>query len=99
MGWLTERRGRILCAFREAQQHSIVSMGPLLSMGFTQGINNMAEESRTNGNIDDLAGTFHGVALLDETVVTEDGDTDIVRFQVETHAVNARREFHHLHSC
>ena len=34
----------------------------------------MAEESRTNGNIDDLAGTFHGVALLGETVVPEDGD-------------------------
>ena len=64
----------------------------------TQGIVNMAEESRTNGNIDDFTGTFHGVALLDETVVTEDGDTDVVRLQVETHAANARREFHHL-SC
>ena len=32
--------------------------GALAVDGVTQGIDNTAEESRTNGNIDDLAGTF-----------------------------------------
>ena len=52
-------------------------MGLIPSMGLPQGIDNMAEESRINGNIDDLAGTFHGVALLDETAITEDGDAGV----------------------
>ena len=45
----------------------------------TQGIHNTAKKSRTNGNIDDLAGTFHRVTFLDETIVAEDGNTDAVR--------------------
>ena len=73
--------------------------GALAVDGVTQGIDNMAKESRTNRNIDNLAGIFHSVTLLDEMVITEDGDTDVVRLQVETHATNARREFHHLHGC
>ena len=31
--------------------------------------------TKTNGYTNDLAGTFNGVAFLDETVVTEDEDT------------------------
>ena len=31
--------------------------------------------TKTNGYTDDLAGTFNGVAFLDETVITKDEDT------------------------
>ena len=62
----------------------------------TQSINNMAKKSRTNRKVNDLTGTFNGVTFLDETIVTEDGNTDIVHLQVQIHATNTRREFHHL---
>jgi hypothetical protein len=62
----------------------------------SEGVNNTAEQFRTDGYIDDLAGTLDGITLLDETVITEDGHTDVVGFQVETHATDAGRELHHL---
>lgn len=65
----------------------------------TESVNDASEETRTDGNIDNLAGTLDGVALLNETIVTEDGDTDVVGLQVQAHATDARREFHHLFGC
>ena len=44
----------------------------------------------TTGTIDNFAGVFNGVTFLDQMVVTRDGDADVVRLQVETHAANAR---------
>ena len=46
-----------------------------------------------------LASTLDGVALLDETIVTEDGDTDVIGLQVETHSTDTGRELHHLLGC
>ena len=54
----------------------------------TEGVDDTSEETRADGNIDNLAGTLDGVALLDETIVTENGDTDVVGFQVQAHATN-----------
>ncbi len=42
-------------------------------------------------NIDNLTSPLDGVTLLDETIVTEDGDTDIVGFQVQAHAHGHRK--------
>ena len=56
----------------------------------TQSINNTAKKSRTNRNVDDLTGTFNSVTFLHEMIITEDGNTDVVRLQVQTHAANTR---------
>ena len=47
--------------------------------GATQGINNTAKETGTNGDVNNLAGMFNGIAFLDETVATKDGDTNTDR--------------------
>ena len=70
--------------------------GTLSVDGVTESVDDTTEKFRADRNIDNLAGTLDGIALLDSTIVTEDGDTNVVGFQVETHATNAGREFHHL---
>lgn len=70
--------------------------GALAVDGVTESVDNTAKEAGTDGNVDNLASTLDGVALLDETIVTKDGNTNVVGFQVETHATNTRGEFHHL---
>lgn len=62
----------------------------------TESIYDTTKKTGADGNIDDLTSAFDGVTLLDETIVTEDGNTDVVCLQVQTHAANTRREFHHL---
>lgn len=73
--------------------------GALAVNGVTKGVNDTAEEARADGNVDNLASTLDGVALLDETIVTEDGDTDVVGLQVQAHAADTRGELHHLLGC
>ena len=64
--------------------------------GVTESINDTTEETGADRDIDNLASTFDGIALLNETIVTENGDTNVVGFQVQAHATDARGEFHHL---
>jgi hypothetical protein len=73
--------------------------GTLAVNGVTKGVDDTSKETRADGDVDNLASSLDGVALLDETIVTEDGDTDVVGFQVETHATDTRGEFHHLFGC
>jgi hypothetical protein len=40
-----------------------------------------------------LAGTLDGFSFLDETVGTEEHDTDLTSFQVHAHSLDARSEF------
>ena len=81
----------------EGSTATLASIDGALAVNWvSESVNNTSEQFRTDGDIDDLPGTLDGIALLDETIVTEDGHTDIVRFQVETHATDAGREFHHL---
>ena len=78
MGWLTVRTtGKDTRHLQGGTTFNSLNGALILSIGLPQGIDNMAKESRTNGNIDDLAGTFHGVALLDETAITKDGDAGV----------------------
>jgi len=53
--------------------------GALAINGITERINDGTKECRTDWNIDDLASALGTAALLDETVVTENRDTNIVR--------------------
>ena len=82
MGSWTERRGKI--------------PGALAVDGVTQSVNDTAEQARSDGNVDNLAGTLDRVAFLNQTIVTENRHTDIVGFQVQAHALDTGREFHHL---
>ena len=70
--------------------------GALAVNRVAESVDDTTEETRADRDIDDLAGTFYGVALLNETIVTENGDTNVVGFQVQAHATNTRGEFHHL---
>merc|ERR1719331_272861 len=70
--------------------------GTLAINGVAQGINNPAETLHADGDVDDGTGPLHDIALLDELIVTEDDNTNVVRLQVEGHALQARAEFHHL---
>ena len=73
--------------------------GSLSVNGVSKSINDTPKQLWTDWDIDNLAGTLDGVAFLDETIVTEDGDTDVVGLQVETHSTDTGRELHHLLSC
>ena len=73
--------------------------GTLAVNGVTEGVDNTAKQLGADRDIDNLAGTLDSVALLDETIVTEDGDTDVVGFQVQAHATDTGGEFHHLFGC
>lgn len=48
-----------------------------------EGIDDTAEKGLADWDVDDGAGTLDGVTLLDETIVTEDDNTDVVTLQVE----------------
>ena len=58
--------------------------------GIAEGVDNTTQEGGADGDVDNLAGTLDCVAFLDETIATEDRDTDIVGFQVEAHASYTR---------
>ncbi|MHC2794564.1 hypothetical protein ACVINZ_003576 [Mesorhizobium jarvisii] len=59
-------------------------------------VDDAAEQTRTDRNVDDGAGALDGVAFLDVAVGAEDDDADIVGFEVERHAADAAGEFDHL---
>jgi hypothetical protein len=73
--------------------------GALSVDGISESVDDTPEQLRANWDIDDLAGTLDGVAFLDETIVTEDGDTDVIGLQVQTHSTDTGRELHHLLGC
>lgn len=62
----------------------------------TESVNNSAKETWADWNVDNLSGSLDSVTLLDETIVTEDGDTDVVGFQVEAHSSDTGRELNHF---
>lgn len=64
--------------------------------GVTQSVDNSAEKTGTNGNIDNLTSSLDSVTLLDQPVVTEDSNTDVVGFQVQAHASDTGRELNHF---
>jgi hypothetical protein len=70
--------------------------GPLPSMGSPRASTTRPRRPGPTGDIDNLASTFNVSPFLNETIVTEDGDTNVVGFQVQAHATDTRGEFHHL---
>merc|ERR1719341_996162 len=70
--------------------------GALAVNGVTQSINNTSEDLVTDGDINNGSGSLDNVSLLDELVITEHDNTNVVRLQVEGHALESRAELHHL---
>merc|ERR1711953_35936 len=70
--------------------------GTLAINGVAESINNTAKDLGTHGDIHDSSGSLDNISLLDELVITEDDNTNIVRLQVESHALQSGAELHHL---
>mmetsp|Transcript_14605 Transcript_14605/g.28280 ORF Transcript_14605/g.28280 Transcript_14605/m.28280 type:complete len:558 (-) Transcript_14605:55-1728(-) len=71
--------------------------GALAVDGLTEGVDGAAEEVATDGHVDDGTGTLDDVTLEDETIVTEDHNTNVVVLKVESHTLNASvHELNHL---
>ena len=64
--------------------------------GVAQAIDNAAEHTLADRDVNNCASAFDGVALLDDTIVTEDDNTDVVVLQVQSHTAQAAVELHHL---
>jgi len=64
--------------------------------GVTESVDYTTEHLRSDRDVDNVSGTLDCVTFLDETIVTEDGYSDIVGFQVKAHAANSRGELNHL---
>merc|ERR1712087_943158 len=70
--------------------------GTLAINGVAKSINNTTKDLGTHGNIHDSSGSLDNISLFDELVITEDDNTNIVRLQVESHALQSGAELHHL---
>ena len=46
--------------------------------GVTQGVDDSTQHGRSDRNIDDVSSSLDGISLLDESIVTEDGDSNVV---------------------
>ena len=51
--------------------------------GVSEGIDSSAKEFGSDGDIDDSTGSLDGVTFLDESIVTEDDNTNVVSLQVQ----------------
>mmetsp|Transcript_27263 Transcript_27263/g.37427 ORF Transcript_27263/g.37427 Transcript_27263/m.37427 type:complete len:120 (-) Transcript_27263:182-541(-) len=65
---------------------------------FTKAINNAAEQSLANVDIDDGSSAFYLVTLEDVSVITKDYDSNIRLFQVKSHAAETSGKHNHLSS-
>src|SRR5262249_39786232 len=69
---------------------------PLAVYWVTEAIDHAAEKAFADGNLNDGARPFDGVALFDGFVLAENNDTDIVSFEVQRHAADAARKLDHF---
>ena len=70
--------------------------GALAINGVAEGVNNTAKETSADGGVDNLSGTLDSVTLTNQTIGTEDGNTDVVSLEVEGHTADTGGELYHL---
>jgi hypothetical protein len=81
----------------ELSSGSAVRLDGSLSVdGVSESVNDSAQKTGSDGNVDNLSSSLDSVTLLDETIVTEDGNTDVVGLQVEAHSSDTGGELNHL---
>lgn len=83
-------------SFRSNTEPQFVVERSLAIDGIAQSIDDTTQQFFAHGNVDDGTGTFDNVTLLNVSVITEYDNTDIVRLQIQRHALQSRAEFHHL---
>jgi len=64
--------------------------------GVSEGIDSSAKEFGSDWDIDNSTGSLDGVTFLDESIVTEDDNTNVVSLQVQGHTLDAGGELNHL---
>jgi hypothetical protein len=72
--------------------------GSLTIKGITEWIDDTSEKFWAYWYIDNSTGTTNNIAFLNFSIVTEHYDTNIIRFQVQSHTLNTAVEFDHLFS-
>lgn len=76
------------CFFKMEHQSIRFNIVNHLSIdGISQSVHHTAEQLLTNRDIHDGTSPLHDVALLDQLVVTEHDNTNVVRLQVQRHAL------------
>mmetsp|Transcript_34393 Transcript_34393/g.111927 ORF Transcript_34393/g.111927 Transcript_34393/m.111927 type:complete len:322 (+) Transcript_34393:990-1955(+) len=70
--------------------------GALAVNRHAEGIDHASEQLGADGHVHDGAGALNAVALHDGAIVSEHDDTDVVRLQVQRHALQAAGELNHL---
>lgn len=64
--------------------------------GLAEGVQHTTQVAGSDGHVHDLPGPVHQVALVDVRVRAEHHDTDVVRLQVQGHALDTAVEAHQL---
>jgi hypothetical protein len=70
--------------------------GTLAVDGVTESVDDTAEHLRADRNIDNLTGTLDGLTLLDETIGTEQHNTDLAGLEVHAHSLDTGGELDKL---
>jgi hypothetical protein len=70
--------------------------GTLSIDGVTESIDDTAEQLHADRHVDNLSSTLDGLALLDETVRTEEHNTYLAGFEVHAHALDTGGELDEL---
>ena len=83
-------------AFISMRRASVVLIGPLPSTRLPERVHDAAEQRLADRHLGDAAGALDLVALLDVLRVADDGDADVVLFEVEHEARDAVRELEQL---
>jgi len=62
----------------------------------TQTVNDTAQQFRTSWNLNNLTGSLDWLGLLDQSIGTEQHNTDLAGLQVQGHTLDTRRELNQL---
>merc|ERR1719337_360323 len=64
--------------------------------GVTEWINDSSEEFWSDWDVDDSTGSSDDITFFDFSIVTEDDNTDVVWFQVQSHTFDSGVKFNHF---
>ena len=62
--------------------------GTLTVDGVAESVDNAAEHTVTDGDVDDGTGSLDNISFLNFSIVTKDDNTNVVSLEVESHTLN-----------